>query len=153
MCRLNYSCNPRVWRPGAYLLVENLTELTGSPNPTEDGERLWLFLAAGGHAVVPDGVPFQTDTTAQCKEGAGAIWREPHLVTVSGDGFSATALPSQAATFTVPSGVHAGDYQLDNVNWSAVGTTPYYRSLSITAAPERPAASWRCSGLAAASGT
>jgi hypothetical protein len=119
--RLTYSCNhPLYGSPGAYLLIENLPELDGDPNPTEDGERLWLFVAAGGGAAVPTGVPFQTDTTAQCKEGTGPVWREPHLVTVSGDGFSATAPPTGAAAFTVPSGPDAGDYQLENVNWSSV---------------------------------
>lgn len=137
LVRLTWQCGGGVYGgPGAWVMVENLPELDGAPNPTEDGGRLWFFEAAGGAIQVGD-VPFDTVAAPHCTEGGGVAYRKPHSITVSGADFDAVALPGETETFAVASGPHAGSYALENVNWTVAANADVWTETNyrITRAP------------------
>jgi hypothetical protein len=101
-----------------YVMIENLPELDGTPNPTEGGSRLWYFAMSGYVEVLPPGFPFSYDEPEACtiftQDEAGGYRTHVKDLVLSGAGFSVTVPPEQVATLTVPSGPHAGAYEAWN---------------------------------------
>lgn len=127
---------------GQSVQIDNIPELGGMPNPTEDGERLWLA-AVGGDASPREIFPFLLGPETACRvpdEDERNYFIEVQRLIVSGDGFSVAAEPQQGAAFTVDSGKHAGRYLLNNVKvlltgpLDVVGETRLVQHFSIVRA-------------------
>lgn len=103
---------------GKILLIQNLPEQDGAPNPTEAGERTWLFVAAGGPLPIVDGLPADFAFEEQC-EVVGSNGRTKYGVealVLASDSDVAYVPPGETRPFTIRRGPQAGVYAAENVN-------------------------------------
>lgn len=113
--RLTYNCDPGWYgSASAYVRLENLPTLDGAANSTEDGGRLWYFVAAGGEAWGL-ALPFEDDTAVECKLEAGSRSISRLSLILTGETFSVTIPAGEEASFEEMSGVHAGKYKGESV--------------------------------------
>ncbi len=123
LVRLTYACSPGGYGdPGASALLENVAAIDGKANPTEDGARLWYFVAAGGEAPIPEGFPFSHNFEEVCMRGYFEVGIQARLgITLSSADKTVTVEPGAEQPFTAPSGPHAGSYTVKNVNVTSIG--------------------------------
>jgi len=120
---LRHGCNPGFHGgAGAWVLLENVDSLDGTPNPTEAGTRLWFFMTAGGEAYNTPDLPFTLEAEQECMDGTIEDgFESPQKVHVTGAGADVVVPPGQSAEFEATSGPHAGKYLFENVNWTFIG--------------------------------
>lgn len=106
---------------GAVVRLDNLPELDGAPNPTEDGTRVWYFAASEG-GNPGDESPFTATYESYCSTGDfenGS--NDVETLTLTWTDGTITVLPGQEESFTVASGEDAGAYVAKNVNIQYIG--------------------------------
>lgn len=103
---------------GKLLLIQNLPEIGGEPNPTEDGERTWLFVAAGGSLPIVAGLPadFAFEQVCEVQSANGRSTYGVNALVLAADKDVVLVPPEETRPFTIHRGSQAGAYSVENVN-------------------------------------
>jgi hypothetical protein len=116
--RFVFWCFPGGVLPGGSLFwLQNLPSLDGAPNPTEPGSRVWYSMGAGGYVTpIPTRIPFAYALELACTgTGDQASFESESIVLIDADPVLVVK-PGETASFEIPSGRHAGSYEIENVN-------------------------------------
>lgn len=119
LVRVTLFCGSLPGFPVARLLaIDNLPEIDGQPNPTESGERSWLFVAAGGPLPFLGGLPFDFALEEQCEVTTNNGRRKygVEALVLASDKDVVYVPSGETRPFTVHRGPQAGSYTVENVN-------------------------------------
>lgn len=118
LVRVTLACSGAAeWNAARVVWIQNLPSLNGTTNPTESGERTWLFAIGGYPPMYLGGLPVDLAFEQVCAvrdERSRTIGVEA-LVLASGADVVYVP-PGEARTFTIHRGPEAGVYEVENVN-------------------------------------
>lgn len=101
---------------GQFVVLFNVPSFQGALNPTEDGSRVWLILASGGPAPLPDQLPFAYALEQSCAGLADAPLLASESLIFLDPKPPVVVAPGEKGRFVIAKGPHAGAYEAENVN-------------------------------------